>query len=355
MTAEPASGARPPGATTVETLSTPALVVNAEALDDNLARMAERLPAGRCRPHVKAHKCTELARRQRALGHPGFTCATPREIVGMAAAGLGDDLLLANETLDSTRLTAMAECGARVTVGVDSRETVDAAVAAGIREVIVDVDVGMPRCGCRPQDAAAIAERARGFGLEVRGVMGYEGHVVGNPDREWRAAETKTAMAKLAVAHESVGGDMVSAGGTGTYDLNHWCTEIQAGSYALMDAAYHELGLGFQRALHIEATVISVSTGGWAVADCGLKALAMDHGNPTVTTPSGDSVPVLFCSDEHITLQPEPSTTLTVGEHVAVWPAHIDPTVALHERLHVTDAAGTIIETWPIDLRGWTT
>jgi len=340
---------------TVETLSTPALVVDAAALEDNLTTMAARLPGSRCRPHVKAHQCTELARRQYALGHRGFTCATPREIIGMAAAGLGDDLLLANETVDAGRLRAMAACGARVTVAVDSNETADAAAAAGIRDVVIDVDVGMPRCGCTPDDAPHIADRARSRGLDVRGVMGYEGHVVGNPDRAWRAEETERCMAKLLAAHESVGGDMISGGGTGTFDLNRWCTEIQAGSYALMDSAYTELGLPFRRALHVEATVISVSSRGWAVADCGLKALAMDHGNPTVTTGTGDAVPVAFCSDEHVTLRPDAAGTLHVGERVQVWPAHIDPTIAYHERLHLSDADGTIVDRWAVDLRGWTT
>lgn len=92
----------------VSELSTPALLIDADALDHNLTTMAAVLPGSRLRPHVKAHKCTSLAAAQRLHGHRRFTCATPREVVGMAAAGLGDDLLLANETLDPTRLSAMA-------------------------------------------------------------------------------------------------------------------------------------------------------------------------------------------------------------------------------------------------------
>ena len=92
---------------------------------------------------------------------------------------------------------------------------------------------------------------------------------------------------------------MISAGGTGTYDLNTWATEIQAGSYALMDTAYAKLGLPFTQALTVLSTVISVSDG-WAVADCGLKALGMDHGNPSV-----EGAEVWFCSDEHLTFAPQ--------------------------------------------------
>lgn len=334
------------GALHVQDLSTPALVVDGAAFEHNLATMAAALPGGRCRPHVKAHKTTALARRQAAIGHLAFCCATPREIVGMARAGLGDDLLLANETVDGGRLEAMAGTGARITVAVDSPETVIAAARHGIREVLVDVDVGLPRCGCAPDDAGRIADLARASGLTVRGVMGYEGHVVGNPDRAWREEQTRRSMALLARAHEDVGGPIVSAGGTGTYDLNVWCTEIQAGSYALMDTAYAEHGLPFRQALWIEATVISVSPKGWIVADSGLKSLGMDHGNPTV-----DGGEVLFCSDEHVTVRPE-TTAPAVGDHIRIWPAHVDPTIALHERMYVTDG-DHVVETWDVDLRGW--
>ena len=129
--------------------------------------------------------------------------------------------------------------------------------------------------------------------------MGYEGHVVGLADRAERTEKTDHSMALLLVAHALVGGDVVSGGGTGTFDINTWVTEIQAGSYALMDTAYGELGLPFRRAVHVVATVVSVS-GSRAVADCGLKALGMDHGNPSI-----DGATVWFCSDEHITFGPE--------------------------------------------------
>ena len=142
-------------------LPTPALIVDQAALDDNIAVMAAALPGASLRPHVKAHKCTSLARRQAAAGHSGFTCATIRECEGMAAAGLGDDLLLANEVLDATRLGALVRAGARVTVAVDSPETIEAAAAGGVHEVVIDVNVGMPRCGCAPGEAGRLADLAR--------------------------------------------------------------------------------------------------------------------------------------------------------------------------------------------------
>src|SRR5215470_6507864 len=215
-------------------LQTPALLVDVDAFEHNLKVMADALPGARLRPHVKAHKCTALARRQAARGHRGFTCATIREMEGLAAAGLGDDLLLANEVLDARRLGAL---DARVTVAVDSPETVAAAAAGGVREVLVDVNVGLPRCGCAPEDAGRIAEAARRAGLSVRGVMGYEGHAMLVAERARRAELVAESMQRLRAAHAQVGGEVVSAGGTGSFDLNTAATEIQAGSYALMDTA----------------------------------------------------------------------------------------------------------------------
>jgi D-serine deaminase-like pyridoxal phosphate-dependent protein len=337
-----------PRVTTVADLSTPSLVVDTVALARNLDTMAEALPGPRLRPHVKAHKCTALAREQRRRGHANFTCATPREMVGMAGAGLGDDLLLANECVDPERLRALVRSGARVTVAVDSDATVDAAAGAGIGEVLVDVNVYMPRCGCSPEEAPRIADRARSAGLAVRGVMGYEGHAVLMPDRVERATTTAKAMERLADAAERVGGPVVSAGGTGTYDLNDLATEIQAGSYALMDGDYCKLDLPFTRALAVAATVLHAGEK-WSVADCGLKALGMDHGNPAI-----DDADVLFCSDEHVTFVPH--APLRVGDRVLVWPAHVDPTIAYHERIHLADGPGfgaAVIDAWSVDLRGW--
>jgi len=325
----------------IHELQTPALLADAEVLEGNLTAMAAALPGARLRPHVKAHKCTALARRQAAHGHHRFTCATIREVEGMAAAGLGEDLLLANEVLDTRRL---ARLDARVTVAVDSEATIAAAAGGGVRQVVVDVNVGLPRCGCPPEAAGRLADLARAKGLEVRGVMGYEGHVVGLDDRDTRARLCEESMRLLLAAHAQVGGELISAGGTGTYDCNVWANEIQAGSYVLMDNAYAKLDLPFRQGLSLLATVISVSPS-YAVADCGLKALGMDHGDPSVT--GGQ---VWFCSDEHLTFAPE--QPVKVGDRVRIWPGHIDPTIAYHERLHLV-SGDDVVDTWPIDLRGW--
>jgi D-serine deaminase-like pyridoxal phosphate-dependent protein len=166
-------------------------------------------------------------------------------------------------------------------------------------------------------------------------------------DRADQRAQVNAAMDLLLQAHTDVGGDVISAGGTGTYDLHDRVTEIQAGSYALLDTAYATLGLPFRQALFLETTVISTSPK-WAVCDAGLKSLGMDHGNPSI-----EGATVWFCSDEHVTFAPTPGApTPKTGDRVRVVPAHVDPTMALHERAHLV-RDGMVHATWPIDLRGW--
>lgn len=330
----------------VDELSTPALVLDRDAFDRNLASMADRLPGRMLRPHVKAHKTTAIAAAQQAIGHDTFTCATPREVVGMGRAGVGTDLLLANETLDVQRLRDMAGLDIAVTVAVDSEATVDAAADNGITQCLIDVNVGLPRCGVEPARAGALADHARARGLEVRGVMGYEGHLMMVPERSDRAEQVAASMRLLVAAHADVGGDIVSAGGTGTFDLHAdtGVTEVQAGSYALMDTHYGRQGLPFEQALVVLGTVISVSDG-WSVADVGLKSLGMDHGDPSI-----DGAAVWFCSDEHITYAP--AARPRVGDRVQVTPAHIDPTMAMHDTVWVV-SGDEVIDRWEVDLRGW--
>ena len=344
-------------------LPTPAFVIAKGAFDANLAIMSQRWPGDTLRPHVKAHKSTALATQQVALGHQHFTCATPREMVTMAQAGVGSDLLLANETLDPQRLSAMAATQdfALITVAIDSVETLEAAAAAGIKHVLIDVNVGLPRCGITAERAPALADLARSRGLVVRGVMGYEGHLMMAPaDATTRADHQQRvldAMGALTAAHAQIGGDIVSGGGTGVWDLNTAVNELQAGSYALMDTYYGTLPIPFQQAAALWCTVISTSEK-WAVCDAGLKSLGMDHGGPSIP-----DAKVWFASDEHVTFAPSDRSTPLPrpGTRVAVIPAHIDPTCSQHERMFVADATSIsdlnndteIFDVWPIDMRNW--
>jgi D-threonine aldolase len=140
----------------------------------------------------------------------------------------------------------------------------------------------------------------------------------------------------------------VSGGGTGTWSVNRWVTELQAGSYCLMDTEYVEHAPEFEQALFVLGTVISRSAKGWAVLDTGLKAFGMDHGDPTVV----GAGTCWFVSDEHLTFGEAGGHDVAVGDRVRVIPAHVDPTVSQHERLHVIDG-DDVVEVWDVDLRHW--
>ena len=337
---------------TVE-LATPALIIDVDALEKNLSLMAERHPGSKLRPHTKAHKCTEVARLQLSHSHTNFTCATPREIIGMAAAGVGSDYLLANEVLDVDRLSALAKVSenARVTIAIDSLETINAAVRAGLRDVLIDVNVGLPRCGIAPELAGQLADTARKAGMTVRGVMGYEGHLMMVSSDEKRQQRVAESMLSLKRAAQDVGGEIISAGGTGTWNMHDetGINELQAGSYALMDTHYAQLKIPFMQACFVLGTVISRSKD-WLVIDVGLKSLSTDHGNPSV-----DDYDVLFCSDEHTTLVRKKDSGLSpanIGDKLFVKPSHLDPTMAMHSEAWITRGE-KIIDCWQIDLRGW--
>ena len=330
---------------TLDQLPTPSLVVERSLFEANVAAMSAAWPGPSLRPHVKAFKSTAIAGILAGAGHEGFCAATVREMEGLAAAGLGHDLLLANEVLDASRLGRLADAGHRITVAVDSDATIAAAAAGGVAEVLIDVNVGLMRCGCEPADAGRLADAARAAGLGVRGVMGYEGHLM-MADADSKPAGVQASMEVLLGAHAAVGGDVISGGGTGTYAVNRWVTELQAGSYCLLDTDYTRLDSPFEVAVTVLATVVSVSPRGWAVADAGLKAFGMDHGPPA--WPGGK---VAFVSDEHTTLR-DPEGTLAAGDRVRLLPGHLDPTVARHQRFWVVDG-DDVVDCWPVDLRHW--
>lgn len=330
----------------VADLPTPALVVDAGVFAANCAAMDARRPGLELRPHVGAFASTALAKRLAADGHTALCAATPRQIEGLVEAGLDDDLLLANETLDTARLGELAD-EAHITVAVGSDATLDAAIVGGIRSVLIDVDVGALRGGCRPDDAGRLAERARTAGLEVRGVMSHEAHVMMVTDRATRLELVEAAMATLLAAADAVGGDVISGGGTGTFDTNTWCTEIRTGSYCLMDTHDAQLDLPFDIALELLATVIAVGPDGMLIADAGLTALGTDHGNPSWAHGT-----VRGCSGEHMTLAPDDPGAWSIGDLIRLQPAHLDSTVVRHQDMWLIDG-DQIIDRWPIDLRHW--
>jgi D-serine deaminase-like pyridoxal phosphate-dependent protein len=353
---------------TLAEVPTPALIVDAGALDRNIARMARFFADGACRlrPHVKAHKTPAIARRQLAAGScTGLTCATVLE--AEAVAGFCDDILIANElvTADKCGRAAALAASRRITVAVDSPEGLDA-VAVAARSagttlgVLVDLNVGQMRCGVLPGDAAlALATRAaRTPGVELRGVMGYEGHVQPVRERAEREAQARRAMQGLVDTAAQLRGaglpcDIVSAGGTGTFDISGrvpGVTEIQAGSYALMDTDYGDVGVPFEQAFFVLGTVVSRPAPDRCVADAGHKSTTKDHGLPRVYGIDGATVTSL--NDEHATIAIPPASSIRVGDRIRLVPSHTDPTMNLHDVVYAFEG-DRVVDVWPVSARGY--
>jgi D-serine deaminase-like pyridoxal phosphate-dependent protein len=356
----------------ISELPTPALIVDAAALDRNIARMAVFFAAGPCRlrPHVKAHKTPAIARRQLAAGScVGLTCATVGEAEHVA--DLCEDLLIANEIVDAAKcaraarvavsLRERAGAQGQVTVAVDSRDGLQvlagAAREAGVAiGVLIDINVGQQRCGVTPGHEAVELARACAdqSHLILRGVMGYEGHAQPIRERAERQAAAQTAMSALVETAAMVRAaglpcPVVSAGGTGTYDISGrvpGVTEIQAGSYALMDTDYRDVGVGFEQAFWVLGTVVSAPTADRCVIDAGHKAATKDHGMPTVADIDGATVTAL--NDEHAVIDlRRASRRPRIGERLRLIPSHTDPTVNLHDDFYVIDG-DRVIDVWPI-------
>lgn len=353
---------------TFETITTPSLLVDVAAMERNIKRMADFFASSTCklRPHFKAHKTPEIARRQLAAGScTGLTCATVHEAEVVSV--FCDDILIANEVIGRDKAMSVASLAKSIDIkiAVDSQIGLEQIAAAANSMdatvgVLIDVNVGLPRCGVQPgDDALALARRAADTrGIALRGLMGYEGHVVGREDREKREAGAKQSMEALVstarlVRDDGLPCEIVSAGGTGTYDITgriDGITEIQAGSYVLMDTAYAKLDIPFEQALTVLGTVLSRPNAGLCVSDSGHKACTEDHGNPDVKGINGASV--MFLSDEHATITLPPESRLKPGDRVELYPSHVDPTINLHDVIHAVNEDQSV-ETWPVAARGY--
>jgi D-serine deaminase-like pyridoxal phosphate-dependent protein len=342
---------------------TPCLVADAEALRANcrIADSQAQAAGVSIRPHAKAHKCSTILRAQlTGAAVNGVTCATAYEAHALATLGF-EDILIANEVVSRAGEDALggaASKAGKVVVAVDS--PVGIAVAARAAQavgreigILVEIDVGGGRCGVSPDGdtATRLADLAvRTDRLWFEGLQGYTGRANYLSSREERGEVAAAVKAKLGrvrkqLATHGLTPATVSGGSTGLFDFDQGLTEIQIGSYVLMEGRYAGVGLPFTPALFCAATVLSSSRPGHAVLDCGWKAMSAEFGFPL--TPPGLE-PVAF-SDEHLICTVTLSRSFEVGEVVLVVPAHLDPTVNLHERLLVTD--GGAVSEWPIDLR----
>ena len=301
-------------------------------MECNLQTMARFFSQGSVglRPHFKNHKCPTLAFRQLAAGAIGMTCATVAEAECLARHGV-QSLLIANEIADPIKIDRFIDLAGQteVMVCVDNEKIVDAIAAAARKKriqpgLLVDVDVGLHRCGVQPGEAAVrLAKAVLEKGLQFRGLMGYEGQVLRKPPGPEKVEAASAAMRLLIECRDLIEGagipvEIVSAGGTGSYNISGrypGVTEIQAGSYLVMDTDYRQCCTDFQLALSLLTTVISKTEGERVVVDAGLKTLSAERGMPSVK--GIDDVTLKRLNAEHGVIQLEnPSVALQVGDKI---------------------------------------
>jgi D-serine deaminase-like pyridoxal phosphate-dependent protein len=350
-------------------VATPSLLIDLDAFERNLDRMASHVPPGgtvRLRPHVKTHKCVEVAQAQIARGAVGVCVQTVAEAEAMVAGGVGD-VLLTNEISDASRAARFAALAAKANVAScadDARHVAlldEAAAAAGTKPgMLVEIDVGQHRCGIEPgRKAAELAQAiARAPNLRFRGLQAYQGAAqhLRDPDARRAAIDAAAEMTNATLAELRKLGlkpEIVGGAGTGTFALEQaagpW-NELQAGSYVFMDADYgrNTAPPQFENALFVLATCVSTAQAGHAVVDAGLKAVAFDSGLPIVVTPKGASY--VKASDEHGSLDLA-NISLAIGAQVRLIPGHCDPTVSLHDWL-VAMRGDRVEALWQVHARG---
>jgi 3-hydroxy-D-aspartate aldolase len=360
--------------TDVASVDTPALLLDLDAFEQNLASMHALLTGwdGRLRPHAKSHKCPEIARRQVACGAIGLCCQKVGEAEALVRGGIRD-VVVVNEIVGPSKLARLARLAhdARIGVAVDDAQNVHdlerAACEAGVSlDVLVEVEVGLERCGVEPGAAAVsltqlVAEKKH---LRFEGLQAYHGRAQHLRSFQERRAATGVAASKvretlelLAVAglHAST----VTGGGTGTFPFEMASgvyNEIQPGSYVFMDADYarnlDEAGTPtrmFRQSLFVLTTVMSHPVAHRAVVDAGLKAHSIDSGMPLVADVAGARY--ARASDEHGVIELDGPAQLSIGQKIRLIPGHCDPSVNLHD--WIVGIRGERVEAvWPVTARG---
>lgn len=357
-------------------LQTPALVLDLDAFERNIGRMAHwtREADLRLRPHAKTHKCAEIAFRQIEHGAVGACCATLREVESLTEAGVPGLLLTSAQTpLKTPRIGRLLRQGADLSVVADHPDTVDAlgdaARAAGaVLPVLVDLDTGLGRTGLtNAEDALALARRiAACDALEYAGVQAYAGHVqhineLASRGREVEACTERLQAVNAVLREANLPPALISGGGTGSHRLDQEfgvLNEIQAGSYIFMDGQYHAVtidsdgGSAFETALTVQTSVINVNHPGYAVTDAGLKSFALDGDLPQIAEGAPDGAEYRYKGDEHGAVHfAEPGQALPLGATLRCLTPHCDPTVNLFDVYHCL--RGDVLEAiWTIDARG---
>ncbi|MEH3047622.1 DSD1 family PLP-dependent enzyme [Sphingomonas adhaesiva] len=356
-------------------LNTPVLVIDRDALDRNIARMAAFAMAQglALRPHAKTHKSADVARRQIAAGAVGQCCAKIGEAEALAAEGIGG-LLLTSPVVSVPAIERLAALNARSEGLIctldhpDNARAIAAAIAARAGApltVLIDVDPGIHRTGvASPDTAVALFEVIRDLpALSYGGVQFYCGmqqHITDYADRAAAMADRAAYLRTVLAALTDAGGAprIVSGGGTGTHRIDATLglfTELQAGSYVFMDDQYRACALTeegdmpYETALMIDARVVSVNAPGMATVDAGLKAMATDAGPPRILAGGGEGARFVFMGDEQGALIG--GGPMRLADAVTLAAPHCDPTVNLYDHYHLV-SGNDLVDIWPVTARG---
>jgi len=347
----------------VDELETPALLIDLDVMESNLARVSEfyRGRALKARPHFKNHCVVALAKRQVAAGAIGITVARVRHAEALVKGGVRS-ILVANEIVDENSLRRLINLSqsAEIILSVDDSDNIAqiaklAGESAPHVHVVIDLEVGLRRCGAPPQEALTLARQARQAGLRVRGLMGYEGHLQKLPAN----AETQQLRGNVAallnhtrqqLEEDGIPVDIVTLGGTGTYNAyvdSPGITEVQVGSYLLMDTFYQPFAPDFRLGLTVLARVISNRADDYVVLDAGLKALSSERGMPLVKNLPGLRVTALHAEHAIVSIE-ESGQRLRTNDLVELWAHYSDATMHLHRSLYGV-RRGEVEEVFPIE------
>ena len=343
---------------------TPALILDITAARRNIQKMADRLKGmpAKIRPHIKVHKSPELSRLQVEAGAIGISTATVWEAVVMVRSGL-NSIFIVNTVAGPEKLAAIAAIArdAEVMVAVDdaanAAEIARAARAAGSTVgVLIEVDTGMDRAGVdTTEQALELAGRIADLkGIKLLGVTGYEGHCSLTPEADLRAERQHKAMTFFTQTAEELKArgfpcPIVSAGGTATWNLtaaDPFVTEIQAGSYVVMDNFHGALTGDFEHALTVATTVISRPPDR-VIVDAGNKSL----GAPALSTMAGQDIKAMRFDEEHGIFVARSDEKLKVGDVVELVPGYAPATVNWYDAFHVVEG-DRVVDIWAVIPRG---
>ena len=356
----------------LEEADTPALILELDAFETNIKRLASAVPRRvRVRAHAKTHKCPEIGKRQIAAGAVGLCCQKVSEAEAMVEGGI-NDVLVSNEVVGAAKLDRLAALARRARLGVcvdnaDNVRDLDAAMkrADARIDVYIELEVGMRRCGVAPGEPAVALARAIAASPSLRfgGLQAYHGRAQHIRSAEERRAvisncslQVKDTKALLMTA--GIACPVVTGAGSGTFpfevELGAW-DEIQPGSYIFMDSDYARNEWPpamprFEHSLFVLATVMSRPDPALAVVDAGLKASSVDSGMPGVWQRPG--LAYARASDEHGSIEIGPDAAApALGEKLLLVPGHCDPTVNMYD-WYVCVRKGVVEALWPITARG---